>query len=76
MPIIKTQREAKAHAYAVIGGFIFAPVAVIMAFVLAASGATGGFFLCIILAVLICIVTARYSKHLTAYRNHEKETNV
>jgi fatty acid desaturase len=72
---IRGRREAKVYAVAVVAGFVMVPVLVILAFILAASGAPGGFWIFLILAVLIGIVTARYSKHLSAYTNHEKETH-
>lgn len=73
-PVIRTAREAKIYAVAVVAGFVMVPVLVIVAFVTAAGGAGGAFFLFLILAVIVGIVTARYSRHLTAYTRHQKET--
>lgn len=73
-PVIRSRREAKLYAIAVVAGFVMVPIAVFAAFALASAGATGGFVFCLALAALIGFIAARYSRHLTAYTRHEKET--
>jgi mannose/fructose/N-acetylgalactosamine-specific phosphotransferase system component IID len=72
---IRGRREAKVYAVAVIAGFVMVPVFVILAVVSAMGGSLSGFVMFLLFAAFIGIVTARYSKHLSAYTNHEKETN-
>jgi len=67
-PVIRSHREAKVYAIAVIAAFIVVPVLVIVAF-----AAPGAFWFFIILAVIVAVVATRYSRHLTAYTRHQKE---
>lgn len=72
-PVIRSRREAKVYAIAVIAAFVMVPVLVIIGFGSAAGGGGGGLILCLILAVIVAVVATRYSRHLTAYTRHQKE---
>lgn len=74
-PTIRSRREAKVCAIAVIAGFIMVPVLVIVAFMSGGNGSATGFWLFLILAALVGFVTFRYNRHLTAYSRHQKETH-
>jgi 1,4-dihydroxy-2-naphthoate octaprenyltransferase len=67
-PVIRSRREAKVYAIAVIAGFILVPVLVICTF------ATGS-WLFLLLAVIVGFVATRYNRHLSAYSRHQKETH-
>lgn len=73
-PVIRSRREAKVYAIAVISSFVTVPVLVLIAIALGIGGAAGGFWLFFILAIVLAVVATRYSRHLTAYTRHQKET--
>lgn len=72
-PVIRSRREAKMYAIAVIGSFIVVPILLLIAFYLGGGGAVVGFWIFFVLAIIVTVVAVRYSRHLTAYTRHQKE---